>query len=259
MSHQPTNRIKNKFANGEQPQVLTLLTEPEELQIGEAFDPLGLEVLFGGGIVNPFGPTLTAVCAETKTNRLGQQRIIELVLNPFSQTSRLLGHCIFDARWEPLKHIPPLFNFEYGGCPTLLLPSCRYVPQLDNTLLALFLHSFDDARDTLEKVKDCPDDPFDRIDREVKGVTEGLREIARNENFDLPEKNIEPITLDEAKWLAAHLLDEQNARLELAAFLQAWAGSSECFPLDSAADLDSIGPLFARLFYTSRCSLQPNA
>ena len=110
MSQQPTNRITNKFANGEQPQVLTLLTEPEELEIGEAFDPLDLEVLFGGGIINPFGPTLTAVCTETKTNRLGQQRIIELVLNPFSQTSRLLGHCIFDARWEPLKHIPPLFE-----------------------------------------------------------------------------------------------------------------------------------------------------
>ena len=40
MSHQPTNRIKNKFANDEHPPTLTLLPEPEELEIGEAFDPM---------------------------------------------------------------------------------------------------------------------------------------------------------------------------------------------------------------------------
>ena len=64
------------------------------------------------------------------------------------------------------------------------------MPQIDNTLLALFLHSFDNARDTLEQVKDCPDNPFDRIDREVKGVTEGLLAAERTK---VPGLHVSPL------------------------------------------------------------------
>jgi hypothetical protein len=209
-----------------------LWTHPEETSLDQVGQKEGLKTLFGWGIVNPFGPTLTVVATDGILYVTGRKLpIVYLMLHPFQQEVRIVGEASIGQGWDSFRDLLPLLDVRLGGCPTLLLPSAFREPAEDIEFYAKLLSRFDDGSSVLKKVRRFPGDPWNRVkeemDASVQIMIDGLQRMKEVNQGTQPTILGKRLLPDEARELATTLLQPKNFHAEIQAFLYAWKGSIE--------------------------------
>jgi hypothetical protein len=207
-----------------------MMSQDTQIRLYEKHRPIPLggvlaepiSALLVAGIVNPMGPTLTAVIVSGKLTPGSRLRVVQLLLNPFCQEAVTVGKLTLGNKWRPSTVIRPLFGLSFGSCPTLLLPSIHVNADRSVSLHAEFLRGFEDARDVLQRVRQYLGNPWDRVSQEMNAAfAEGAKSATGVRGQGHPES----LNEDEASELASLLLSEQHTKPELQAFLAAWDGS----------------------------------
>jgi hypothetical protein len=192
------------------------LTSPESM----AGQPL--TSLLVAGIVNPFGPTLSAVVVAGALRTGATLPVVKLMLNPFNQAVHAVGELAVRGSWRPEAVMGQLFGLPFGGCPTLLLPSVHLDEDRSLSVHAEFLRGFEGGREVLRAVRQYLGNPWDRVSQEIHDGAEAFVKSRTSAGHQAHDKQLNE---DEARELAGLLLSEEHTRLELQAFLYAWEGS----------------------------------
>ena len=197
----------------------TLLREPVPTSLTEVGHS-GFTTLIAGGIVNPFGPTLTVLTADGHFPKaVGRVPVLLIALNPFAQTCHTVGHVEIGDLWSPLEDLEPfLASLAFGACPTLLIPSTFMNADVTRALYARFLATFEDGAEVLAKVRRYPDDPWRRNLAQLDTVSK----VERADDGPVKRGRLNEA---EALELATTLLTPDHVRTELVAFLDAWEAS----------------------------------
>ena len=184
----------------------------------------GVTTLFGGGIINPFGPTLNAVVLNGKMKAGTTIPVIQMMLNPFSQSAAKVGTARIGDTWSPDLDLAHFFNLQLGSCPTLLLPGAYFESDAATEFYAHFLATFSDGHRVLEHVRSFPGDPWNRVQQDIGRLDSKLENNHKGTSSDNDNK---PLTPSESLELSRNLLEPTNLKAELQAFLFAWNGSIE--------------------------------
>lgn len=200
-----------------------LLKNPQQTSL-EELGSNGFTTLLAAGIVNPFGPTLNVLAADGMFDEGGVIPIVQMMLNPFSQSFDLIGQVQVGESWSPLGDLAPFFSLPFGACPTLLVPSNYLDDGMAVKFHARFLMGFEDGCDVLGRVRKHPGDPWSRVQEEVSS----LGDILGNLGGDGPEKaSKRNLSEEQATELASLQLKPENLQAELKAFMFAWNGAVE--------------------------------
>jgi hypothetical protein len=226
--------------------------EPVDVEL-KSVGKKGFTTLIATGIVSPAGPTLNVVAADGYFPRAqGRIPILHLMLNPFSQTCRIVGAVDLRDEWSPVDDLEPFMSLEYGSCPTLLLPSIFNSSEGNELVYARLLRECDGGAGVLSRMEQYPGDPWSRVQ---DNHDTALRTDCRHKRFG---------TLDHvsALRLAKIQLQRANIEAELAAFLFAWDGAIKCLQKRGvtsgyAMAFEAFVELFARLTIT--CDLPTQA
>jgi hypothetical protein len=192
-------------------------------------------MLFGVGITNPFGPTLSIVGADgTFENEGTLLPIIDLMLNPFSQECQIVGEVKAGATWNAMEDLPQFFSLlEGSGCPNLLLPLANLQQEAVIDLYAHLLMQFPDAGEMWAMIRKHPGNPVQRVQEEINGLANSIKtprstgDAVVNLERKVVEQSGKNLELGEARELAATQLKPKNVKAELNAFFFAWNGSIE--------------------------------
>lgn len=192
-----------------------------------SLESLGAKVvttLVAGGIVNPFGPTLTALLAEGTWEDGAEVTICHLMLNPFSQALHEVGTAWIGAEWTPDADLQPFFELRFGDCPSLLMPSGVLIDS--GSFLgtyAAFLGSFEAGFTTLEAVRRFPGNPRGRVQEQIDVGEQMIGAFLQAGGVPVADpRNRRPLTELEAAELAYLLLEPACVRQEMEAFAHAW-------------------------------------
>jgi len=200
---------------------ITIASSPKQLAVDDArtatFNPL-----VAMGIVNPFGPTLTAIGLDQPFKPNINANLLRLSLNPFSQSLQRVGNVEMEDNWNPLSDATTILPLYDGDCPTLVLAPTIFENEVAIAIYARLFKRLPNAADLHERLKRHPGNPWDRITEEVNGMTESIATpVTRN----APSVNL--MSEASAFAMARHLLEEKNQREELRAFFFAWNGAIE--------------------------------
>lgn len=183
---------------------------------------LDIATLLAFGIVNPLGPTLTALALHGRIESGKLLPILHIMLNPFSQSVTEIGMATMGATWFPIDSYRKFLNLSFGGCPTLLLSSVAFTQEGAVFLYANFLAHFDDGYSVLKKVRQFPGDPWKRVKQDMSDFRSTAETITKKQSQDARHRRL---TQDEAMELSSNLLEPENMRSEIQAFMYAWDGS----------------------------------
>jgi hypothetical protein len=201
--------------------VLELAPSPKEISTQKVGQD-GMLTLLATGLVNPFGPTLNALVIDGDPEPGRTLPVLRLMLNPFVQEFEQVGSATIGESWNLAGDLPPFFTSITGSCPSILMPSAMLDDSAALMLAAEFLQLFDDGFELREKVRRHPGDPFNRVQEDVDGLGDMLRQFTGGEELADTKRRLTP---DEARELATTLLDQDNLKKELGAFFYAWKGS----------------------------------
>ncbi len=214
---------------------IEMLREPMEATL-EDIESGPLDVFFALGIVNPFGPTLSFVGAVGKSIPGAVLPLVNVMLNPFSQTVAQVGWFTVGDRWTPEADFEPLIRLGFGSCPTLLLLNSSVPEQAREPLAAQILATFnEDVVDMLVSVRSHFGDPWTRVSEAMRSGSGGL------------EDDLDSDTA--ATQLAGLLLKPEHVWPEIRAFMYAWRGSIEKTGIKGALKDNAYGaPRFGEFF-----------
>lgn len=181
--------------------------------------------LVGGGIVNPFGPTLLLTALTGRWRPGSDLPIIRASINPFSQKLEHIG--VFKVRdlFEPLGTLLSVVPHSVPGCPTALLvcPLLRERAEDVWTVTARYLGNCEHASGTLEGVRQFVGDPRARVKHEID---DGMRIMfARQRGEDVPWPDQRRLTPSEAMELAQTQLARTHWLEEWQGFVMCWSES----------------------------------
>jgi len=181
--------------------------------------------LVGGGIVNPFGPTLQLTAVIGGLQAGGDLPIVRAMLNPFSQEVAQIG--LFRAREliDPVAAIQAVIPSNAGGCPTALLVSPLLGQRFDDlvNLTACYLANCDSGEMTLAGVNRFPGDPRSRVKHEIDESMQHMFGSRRGENVTWPSER--RLTLQEAAQLVRIQLQKPHWIEEWRGFVMCWSES----------------------------------
>jgi hypothetical protein len=165
--------------------------------------------LLVAGIVNPYGPTLTAVVAAAGESKTGTKLpVVQMMLNLLAKSCWPSGNALGE-KWQPSEDIRRLFDLtSLRSCPSLLLPSVLSDEDRSVRLHAEFLRAFPDSRGVLKLVRQYFGNPWDRV----------LAEMRADDSIG---GETVPLGEDEATELATLMLSEKHMASEIQAFFYA--------------------------------------
>ncbi len=230
----------------------TRFDQAREIPLGHA-GKTGFTTLIVAGIVNPFGPTLNVIAADGAFDSGGRMPILQMMLNPFTQSCQVVGEVEVGEQWAPVVDLASFFTLSFGACPTLLIPSLYLDSEAAEEFHARFLTEFDDGGAVLAKVRKHPGNPWNRLQEEVSAAGDML---IRRRGGPPVNSGSKRLSLLEAGELARMQLLAENLGAEIAAFLFAWKGAIDFqneSPLSrSAMSYEDFVGLFSELIMTCR-------
>jgi hypothetical protein len=193
--------------------------EPLDASSGDACKH-GFDPFFMLGLINPFGPTLGILGVDGKLVPGKELPVLWITFNPFSQTCEQVGTLKIGPEWNPSKDLATFCETGFGGTPTLLATGkCIPEPQAEQLLVqCLTLTPW--GATILDKVRQFPGSPWDRITAEVGEVDEMMK-VPKESRIRRPMTKTEAIEFVELQLNDAHM------RAEIAALMVAWQGSIE--------------------------------
>jgi hypothetical protein len=188
-----------------------------------ALRDMRLTTLLCGGIVNPFGPTLTGIFLLGDPETSHEFDLVEITLNPFAQPTSRIGRALIEPDWNASADYEALFSIPFGKCPTLMLPTSLLTTEAAINIHARWLLNFPDAGETWERVRRYPADPWNRVSEEIEG---GLQRVGQNTRAQQREgESDHRLKESEAREFAIFALSKEHMTAELQAFFFAWKGS----------------------------------
>lgn len=188
----------------------------------DGLDRRAIKTLLLGGIVNPMGPTLNVVAAVGRFEPNRSLPLVHLMLNPFSQEAKQIGHALIGERWLPVRDFEPLTRLAFGACPTLVLASNLLDEEESVTITARWLASFGDARATMDSVNAHVGDPWTRVSEEMDRANAAL---GRGKTAKWNAETARCLNEPEALAFARTVLSQKHCEPEIQAFLYAWKGA----------------------------------
>ena len=178
----------------------------------ESIECASLEVFFALGIVNPAGPTFSFVAAVGDWEEGKVLPVVNVMLNPFSQSVEEVARFTVGAGWEPVNDLEPLIQFGFGSCPSLILLSAEIPEESRLSFTTKVLEAFGQGVVVVhDLVRSHFGDPWTRVSAEMKGAR---------------RRTTSALTQAEAsKQLAQMLLQPEHVWPEMRALLFAWSGS----------------------------------
>ena len=210
-----------------------------------------ITTLAATGIVNPHGPTLTAV-SVLGDGRTGEGALVSVMLNPFSQEIAHIGPVSLPVQWESNRLLSG-FSSSFGSCPTLILPSSHLSTETAVLACAELLQSFPNGGNVLERVKRHFANPWDRVAEEVGAMAALLKAYQETGSTSVADS---PLDADEARELANLLLSVEHTVPELEAFNYAWNGAIAHAPALPAMNFAQFLFYFIRI--TESCVVPQN-
>jgi hypothetical protein len=233
----PDTTGRGRRTSSTTPSHIHFLSETERLSLAQVVAQ-PFTALLVTGIVNPWGPTLTAIGALGSLRPRAKLPVVWLMLNPFTQEHDIIGELVVGQPWRPDCVIPQLFDLPFGSCPSVLLPNEQLEAGVALSLHAEFLRRFTGARSLMERVRAYYGNPWERVSQEMAAATQSLAEGFPAERTEIP------LTEREAAELAGMLLAEQHSSPEVQALFHAWKGSVEHAPFGGMAlGVDSFGQI----------------
>jgi hypothetical protein len=174
-----------------------------------------LTTLLCGGIVNPFGPTLTGIflLGDRETSR--EFDLVEIILNPFAQSASRIGYASIGPYSNLSGDYEALFSFPLGACPTLVLPPSLLSTEDAIDIHARWLRNFPGAGATWERIQRFPADPWNRVTEEIHDIVPEQRQSESDHRLGESE----------ARKFAIYALSKEHMAAEFQAFFFAWQGS----------------------------------
>lgn len=203
--------------------LFTKLSHPHEIELKSLWDR-DLTTLAGAGIINPFGPTLSILALDGIIEQGKVMPLLYIMLNPFMQEAKEVGTARIGEVWNPTNDLRQFFPLMGNSCPTLLLPASILGKGLTVRFYAGFISIFENAFSIFQGVHKFPGDPWKRVHAEMNKLKDVnfLRRILKGDKSYEEKREIEE---KEAVELAQNLLEPENLREEIKAFLYAWKGS----------------------------------
>ena len=216
----------------------------------------GFTTVFALGIINPMGPTMSALVANG-FGSVGERRaLLHLMLNPFSQSCYEVGVVTFGETSPLLPDLRAFFSLPFGACPTLLMPSALYSDEFAQNMFVELLQSFDDGHQAWDKLRHFPGDPWKRVENEMAELPDF---IAKSLKGIETQKQPRRLTTTEAHEFAQLQLNPKNLGEEFKAFMFAWEGSISFTGLGaSAMSKERFLETFGRLALTLRLPFMRN-
>ena len=187
-----------------------------------ALRDMRLTTLLCGGIVNPFGPTLTGIFLLGEQGTSREFDLVEIMLNPFAQSASRIGRALIEPDWNAVADYEVLFSIPFGGCPTLMLPTSLLTTEAAIEIHVRWLLNFPDAVETWQRVRRYPADPWNRVSKEIDG---GLQRLFQNDLAQRREGESDRLKESDAREFAIFALSKEHMTAELQAFFCAWKGS----------------------------------
>ncbi len=186
-----------------------------------------LVVLLGGGIVNPFGPTLQLIAATGPWQVGVELPIIRAVLNPFSQQIQQVGVLALRDLFSPDDTLAAVLPERPGGCPTALLVSPFIIRKPENIVasVASYLANCDHGATTLAGVNRFPGDPRARVKHDIDESMRIMLAQHKGQNAEWPKDR--KLTIDEATELARIQLQHDHWLAEWRSFVACWTEAIE--------------------------------
>ncbi len=178
-------------------------------------EPYDLTVWFGGGILNPMRPTLTAIALE-ELGTITQYKIIHIMLNPFTQWAKEVGELTLGIECTYQGGFEPLLSLIWGSCPSLLLPQKILSEDFCREIYAQLMRACGNGQKLLEGVRKYPNNPIVRINAELERCQETGKLLPDGQ-----------LTEAEAMELATLLLNKEAVNAEIEGFIELWKASIE--------------------------------
>jgi len=215
--------------------------------------------LVGGGIVNPFGPTLQLIAAVGEWRPGLELPIIWAILNPFSQVIQQIGVLKLRALVSPAEVLAAVVPKEPGGCPTALIasPLAQGRPADLVSGMAGYVAACEGVRDTLDRVRKFPGDPRSRVQDELANAMKAMKQ----------RRNGEPVTTDSDLALTTLEAGEfVQIQLEREHWINEWQAFVDCWwesitrappmaPVVNPLPFTDIEPIFQRVTDMSAATL----
>ena len=202
------------------------------------------------GILNPFGPTLSAVVLAGRKRNGARLKVLTLMLHPVEQEFHEVGEVVH-GRWEAESLVRASFRWITGSCPSLLLPSSVLKPEQVAPLHAELLQQFPDGRRVGASIRKFPGRPWARVQADLESAIEMTMSGDCQDESD--EK---PLNRQEALELARMLLDPAFLEAELRAFFEMWNGAAGFAPGMATLFPGEFYGLFHRLARSLRLPLK---
>ena len=211
---------------------MTPNTEPSTFKFFPTARTVGMKALsgdvialVGGGIVNPFGPTLLLTALTGSWRPGSDMPIIQASINPFSQELQHVG--VFKVRglFDPLGTLLSVVPRSIPGCPTALLVSPLLRERAEDiwTVTSHYLANCDHASGTLEGVRQFAGDPRSRVKQEIDAGMKIM--LARQRGEDVPWPEQRRLTSDESMELVRTQLIRSHWLEEWQGFIMCWSES----------------------------------
>lgn len=203
---------------------LRSLAEHREYPVSWLGDSQVLPILIGG-IVNPFGPTLTVI-ALANDSTTAPPALVWASLNPFHSTVRVVGYL------RPGEMATPLLDqiseelgargVFAGGTPSFFLPDGILDAPERRRISHSLITGSSDLPALYDRLRRFPLNPWDRVSEEVSAAFDSAS-AKSNEVSAAPD----PLKEGELDSLLDILLDVTHGQHELSAFVYAWKNSIE--------------------------------
>lgn len=207
------------------------------------------------GIVNPFGPTLSAVVAVGEIKLGAKLPLVRLMLNPFQSTVEWVGKMTIGSHGDLSVIIFSLSELLIGNCPSLIIVHEKLDSEAAVVLVSEFVQKCEGGRSTSDLVKKHYGNPIRRVSEEIQLGPTHLSEYFTTGEIKKPI----PLKKAEGRKLAELLLAEEHSGPEIEAFLYAWKGSIEHagIPAMESMTIETFLIVLDHLSYTLRFPLAP--
>lgn len=186
--------------------------------------------LLGGGIVNPFGPTLQLIAAVGEWNPGLELPIIWAILNPFAQVVQQIGVLKLRGLVSPAEVVAAVVPKDPGGCPTALIASPILQGRREDlvSVMASYVAACQGGRGALEGVRKFPGDPRSRV-RDEQVIA--MKAITQQRNGEpVTVRSALAVTNEEAREFVELQLKREHWVNEWQGFVDCWRGSIERAP-----------------------------
>jgi hypothetical protein len=164
----------------------------------------------GAGIVNPMGPTLTALLVQ-------ENDLVRISLNPFQQQFERLRAAKPEEAEMPSKLVAEV-GTGLACAPTILLFAGASASEIAKSA-RLFAEGSDDLAGLVDALVQYFGNPWDRVSAEMDAAVQAVLKPEALQH--------RPETPEDAETYLRLILDPRHITEEIAAFKYAWKGSIE--------------------------------